>query len=107
MELVPAYNLFRPSREMRRIVMSGVYAGKPPFMSKVVIPESKFLIGAVNGSCAGEVYSNTVSVLILRQYFIYGNGDKFSGSVTKTEFDGCDFSVCVGAGNHLYRDINT
>ncbi len=71
-------------------------AGQAPFMSKIAIPKLECLLCAVNGGTTGEGDTNPVFSLILRKYFIYCNGDKFSGSVTEPEPHWCDFSVCVG-----------
>lgn len=57
-----------------------------------------------SGSTA-KIYSYAVFVLVCGQNLVNHYRDKFSGIVKESESYGRDFSVCVGAGNHLYGYI--
>ena len=56
---------------------------------------------------AGEICAYAVAALILGQYFIYCDGNNFPIPVPEPETHWRDFPICVCAGNHLYRNINT
>ena len=56
-----------------------------PLMGSIAVPQGKFFLCAVEGGCAGEMYAHTVSILIRRQDFFYGNRDKFTVLVTEAE----------------------
>ena len=76
-------------------------------MGKIIIAELKGFEGTVNLSGAGKMCAHSIPVLIFRQNVVYGYCDDFSVFVTEAESYGGDFSVCVSAGDHLYRNINT
>ena len=87
-------------------VVSGLQVGQAPFMGEIIVPETEGLPGSVNDGHAGEIYTYLVPVLICGQHFIYGNGDQFPGFVAEPESHWCNLTVCVGAGNHLYRHVD-
>lgn len=87
-------------------VFLNIQAGQAPFVGKIAVPELECFLYAADPGGTGEIHSHFVPALILGQYFIYNYAYKFSGLITKPESQRCDFSVCVGTGNHLYRHVN-
>ncbi len=78
-----------------------------PFVDRIVVPERKCFPASVDECGAGEICAYAVAALILGQYFIYCDGNNFPIPVPEPETHWRDFPICVCAGNHLYRNINT
>ncbi len=76
-------------------------------MGKIVVPEVKSLLSAMNLGGTGKVCPYPVPVLVCGKNLVYGNGDDFPCLVPETKPNGRDFPVCVRAKNHLYGDVNT
>lgn len=80
--------------------------GQMPFMRKITIPECKYFSSSINRSRTGIIHSHPISVLILRQHFIYCNRNELSVFITEPKSHRRNFSVCIGTGNHLHRNID-
>ncbi len=79
--------------------------GKMPLMGEIVVPKRKYFSAAMNRGGTGEIHSYPVPVLVFGQYLVYRNRNDFPGFVTEPESHGRNFSVCIGAGNHLHRNV--
>ena len=75
-------------------------------MGEITISEAKNRLYAINTGAAGEIRPHPVFVLVFGQDFVYRYGDEFPGSVTEPESHRRNFSICIGTGNHLYRNVN-
>lgn len=75
-------------------------------MGKIAIPERKCFPVSQYGCGTGIIDTHTVAALVFGQYFVDNDRDKFAGFVPEPEFHWCDFSICIGTGNHLHRNVN-
>jgi len=74
-------------------------------MGKIIIAEMKGFLCAVKPGGTGKICAYPVPVLVFRQHFIYCNGYQFSAPVLEAEPYRCNFAICVGTEDHLYRNI--
>lgn len=81
-------------------------AGQAPFVRKIAVPETKYLLCPTDAGGTGEIYAHPVPVLILRQNLIDRDAYEFPGFITEPEPHRRDLSVCIGTGDHLYRYVN-
>jgi len=53
------------NRPRRELYLSGIYAGQAPFVGKIAVPETEYLLCAADAGGTGEIYAHLVPVLIL------------------------------------------